>query len=110
MQSSDYRGGSPLFLPPHNGSNLRSPGYIPGRIVPLRPPPPPKTQATAKFNSAGQEAHATFGFAADNQLHHAQIIRRRRHKNTLICFAASSVSLFIILAIVLGISSKYAPD
>uniref|UniRef100_A0A6I8SVJ3 hyaluronoglucosaminidase n=1 Tax=Xenopus tropicalis TaxID=8364 RepID=A0A6I8SVJ3_XENTR len=110
MQSSDYRGGSPLFLPPHNGNNLRSPGYVPGRIVPLRPPPPPKTQAAAKFNSAGQEPHTTFGFSAGDQLHHAHVIRRRRHKNTLICFAVSSATLFIILAIVLGISSKYAPD
>lgn len=110
MHSGDYRGGSRLFLQPQNGSNLRSPGYVPGRIVPLRPPPLPKTQASAKFNSAGQEAHATFGFSRDEQNHHAQVIRKRRHKNTLICFAISSLSFFIILAIVLGISSKYAPD
>lgn len=110
MHSGDYRGGSRLFLQPQNGSNMRSPGYVPGRIVPLRPPPLPKTQASAKFNSAGQEAHATFGFSRDEQNNHAQVIRRRRHKNTLICFAISSLSFFIILAIVLGISSKYAPD
>ncbi|XP_018417775.1 PREDICTED: transmembrane protein 2 [Nanorana parkeri] len=110
MHSGDYRGGSRLFLQPQNGTNIRSPGYVPGRIVPLRPPPLPKTQASAKFNSAGQEAHATFGFNGDEQNNHAKIIRRRRHKNTLICFAISSLSFFIILAIVLGISSKYAPD
>lgn len=110
MQSPDYRGGSRLFLQPQNGSNMRSPGYVPGRIVPLRPPPLPKTQATAKFNSSGQEAHTTFGFSGDGQNNHAQVIRRRRHKNTLICFAISSLTFFIILAIVLGISSKYAPD
>ncbi|KAG9486768.1 hypothetical protein GDO78_006908 [Eleutherodactylus coqui] len=110
MQAPDYRGRSRLFLQPQNGSNMRSPGYVPGRIVPLRPPPPPKTQATAKFNSSGQEAHTTFGFSGDGQNNHAQVIRRRRHKNTLICFAISSLTFFIILAIVLGISSKYAPD
>uniref|UniRef100_A0A8C5WC76 hyaluronoglucosaminidase n=1 Tax=Leptobrachium leishanense TaxID=445787 RepID=A0A8C5WC76_9ANUR len=111
MQSSDYRGGSPLFLQPQNGSNnLRSPGYVPGRIVPLRPPPPPKSQASAKFNSTGQEAHTTFGFSSDGQAHHAQLLRRRRHKNTLICCTVSSILFFIILAIVLGISSQYARD
>ncbi|MEE6459359.1 hypothetical protein FKM82_000605, partial [Ascaphus truei] len=110
MQSSDYRGGPPMFLQPQNGSNLRSSGYVPGRIVPLRPPPPPKTQASAKFVSAGQEAHTTFGFSADEQHRHAQVIHRRRHKNTILCFAVSSITFFIILAIVLGITSKYAPD
>ncbi|KAM4707529.1 cell surface hyaluronidase CEMIP2 isoform 1-T2 [Discoglossus pictus] len=108
MQSGNYRGGPPLFHQPQNGSNLRSPGYVPGRIVPLRPPPPPKSPASAKFSSAGQEA--TFGFTADEQNRHAQVLRKRRHKNTLICFAVSSITFFIILAIVLGISSKYAPD
>lgn len=110
MHSGDYRGNSRLFLQPQNGTNLRSPGYVPGRIVPLRPPPLPKTQASAKFNSAGQEPHAIFGISRDEQNHHAQVIRRRRHKNTLICFGISSLSFFIILAIVLGISSKFAPD
>ncbi|XP_053322607.1 cell surface hyaluronidase [Spea bombifrons] len=110
MQSSDHRGGSRLFLQPQNGSSLRSPGYVPGRIVPLRPPPPPKTPASAKFDSTGQEVHATFGFSSDAQAHHAQLLRRKRHKNTLICFAVFSLTFFIILAIVLGVSSRYAPD
>ncbi|XP_075067078.1 cell surface hyaluronidase CEMIP2 [Mixophyes fleayi] len=110
MQSSDYRGASRLFLQPQNGSKLRSPGYVPGRIVPLRPPPPPKSQASAKFSSAGQEANATFGFPGDAQNNATHLGHRRRHKNTLICFAVSSLSFFIILAIVLGISSKYSPD
>ncbi|XP_063311112.1 inactive cell surface hyaluronidase CEMIP2 [Pelobates fuscus] len=111
MQSNDYRGGSPLFLQPQNGnSNHRSPGYVPGRIVPLRPPPPPKSQASAKFNSTGQEARTTFGFSSDGQAHHAQFMRKRRHKNTLICCTVSSIVFFIILAIVLGISTQYAPD
>ncbi|XP_053558482.1 cell surface hyaluronidase [Bombina bombina] len=109
MQAGDYRGGPPLFHQPQNANHLRSSGYVPGRIVPLRPPPPPKSPASDKLNSAGQEAHATFGFSADEQQRHAQIIRRR-HKNTLICFAVSSISFFITLAIVLGISSMYSPD
>ncbi|XP_068092458.1 cell surface hyaluronidase CEMIP2 [Hyperolius riggenbachi] len=110
MNSGGYRGEGRLFHQPQNGSSMRSPGYVPGRIVPLRPPPLPKTQASAKFNSAGQEAQATFGLPRDEQNNHAHVIRRRRHKNTLICLAISSLSFFILLAIVLGISSKYAPD
>ncbi|KAM9328953.1 cell surface hyaluronidase CEMIP2 [Gastrophryne carolinensis] len=110
MHPGGRREGSRMFLPPQNGSNLRSPGYVPGRIVPLRPPPLPNTPASAKFHSAGQEAHATFGFSRDDHNNQAQAIRRRRHKNTLICFGVFSLSFFIMLAIVLGISSKYAPD
>ncbi|XP_067425253.1 cell surface hyaluronidase CEMIP2 isoform X1 [Emydura macquarii macquarii] len=110
MQAIDPRGNSPVFLQPQNGSSHQSSGYVPGRVVPLRPPPYPKSQTSAKFTSAGQEAHATFAFSPEEQRRQAEAIRKKRHKNTLICFAISSFSFFIALAIILGISSKYAPD
>nr|XP_033818434.1 cell surface hyaluronidase [Geotrypetes seraphini] len=110
MQMTHPRGSSPLFLQPQSRSSHRSTGYVPGKIVPLRPAPLPKNQALAKFASSGQEADATFAVPSEEERRQAENCRRKRHKNTLICFAMSSLSFFIVLAIVLGISSKYAPD
>ncbi|CAI5786847.1 Hyaluronoglucosaminidase [Podarcis lilfordi] len=110
MQAADPRGRTPAFLQPQNGSSHKSSGYFPGRIVPFRPPPPPKNQASAKFTSGRQEARATVASSADGQRSQAEASRKKRHKNTLICFAMSSFSFFIALGIILGIASKYAPD
>uniref|UniRef100_A0A8D0H9K1 hyaluronoglucosaminidase n=1 Tax=Sphenodon punctatus TaxID=8508 RepID=A0A8D0H9K1_SPHPU len=110
MQDTDQRGSSPVFLQSQNGNSHRSSGYVPGRIVPLRPPQPPKSQPSAKFTSARQEAHAMFVSSPEQQHRQAEASRKKRHKNTLICFAISSFSFFIALGIILGIASKYAPD
>ncbi|XP_015262458.1 PREDICTED: transmembrane protein 2 [Gekko japonicus] len=110
MQAIDPKASSPAFLQPQNGSSHKSSGYVPGRIVvPFRPPPPPKSQASAKFTSARQEARATVA-SSDEQRCQAEASRKKRHKNTLICFAISSFSFFVALAVILGIASKYAPD
>ncbi|KAH0628271.1 hypothetical protein JD844_009180 [Phrynosoma platyrhinos] len=110
MQAIDPRGSSPAFHQPQNGSSHKSSGYVPGRIAPFRPPPPPKNQASAKFTSARQEARATIASSSDAQRHQAETSRKKRHKNTLICFAMSSFSFFLALGIILGIASKYAPN
>ncbi|XP_025919832.1 cell surface hyaluronidase isoform X2 [Apteryx rowi] len=108
MQDTDPRGSSPAFLQPQNGSSHRSSGYVPGRIAPLRPPPPSQSHASAEFTSARQEARATFASLPAEQ--HRRRAEANRHKNTLICFVISSFSLFVALGIFLGIASKYAPD
>ncbi|NXU56047.1 TMEM2 hyaluronidase, partial [Turnix velox] len=109
MQDADARGSSPAFLQPQNGSSHRSSGYVPGRIAPLRPPPPLQNHAAAEFTSARQEARTRLPSLPVDQHHHRQA-EATRHKNTLICFAVSSLSLFVALGIFLGIASKYAPD
>lgn len=109
MQSNDHRACSPVFLQPQNGNGHRCSGYVPGRIVPLRPPPPPKSQASAKFISATQEGEATVRPCSLDARLQAEAMRKR-HKNTLICCCISSLSFFVVLAISLGISSKYAVD
>ncbi|OXB64791.1 hypothetical protein ASZ78_010384 [Callipepla squamata] len=108
MQDTDARGNSPAFLPPQNGSSHRSSGYVPGRIAPLRPPPPSQSHMSAEFTSARQEARAVFASSPPGQ--HRRQAEANRHKNTLICFAVSSFSLFVALGIFMGIASKYAPD
>ncbi|XP_006894484.1 PREDICTED: transmembrane protein 2 [Elephantulus edwardii] len=110
MYATNSRGHSPAFQQPQNGSSYRSSGYIPGKVVPLRPPPPPKSQASAKLTSMRQETRATLGFSSEEQRAQREIRKQKRHKNTFICFAITSFSFFIALAVILGISSKYAPD
>ncbi|NWY53351.1 TMEM2 hyaluronidase, partial [Chionis minor] len=108
MQDTDARGSSPAFFRPQNGSSHRSSGYVPGRIAPLRPPPPSQSHAAAEFTSARQEARTRLPSLPADQ--HRRQAEASRHKNTLICFAISSLSLFVALGIFLGIASKYAPD
>uniref|UniRef100_A0A8C9KMQ3 hyaluronoglucosaminidase n=1 Tax=Panthera tigris altaica TaxID=74533 RepID=A0A8C9KMQ3_PANTA len=110
MHATDSRGHPPAFLQPQNGNGHRSSGYVPGKVVPLRPPPPPKSQASAKLTSVRQEARATFAFSPEEQQAQQESRKQKRHKNTFICFAVTSFSFFVALAVILGISSKYAPD
>lgn len=110
MHATNSRGHSPAFLQPQNGNSHRSSGYVPGKVVPLRPPPPPKSQASAKFTSIRQEAQASFAFSSEEQQVQRERRKQKRHKNTFICFAITSFSFFVALAVILGISSKYAPD
>uniref|UniRef100_A0A8C5V5C2 hyaluronoglucosaminidase n=1 Tax=Microcebus murinus TaxID=30608 RepID=A0A8C5V5C2_MICMU len=110
MYATDSRGHSPAFHQPQNGNSHRSSGYVPGKVVPRRPPPPPKSQASAKFTSIQQEARATFAFSPEEQQTQRESRKQKRHKNTFICFAITSFSFFVALAVILGISSKYAPD
>ncbi|XP_036289705.1 cell surface hyaluronidase isoform X2 [Pipistrellus kuhlii] len=110
MHATNSRGRSPAFLQPQNGNGHRSSGYVPGKIVPLRPPPPPKSQASAKCPSVRQEARASFAFSPEEQQAQGGSQKQKRHKNTFICFAVTSFSFFVALAVILGISSKYAPD
>uniref|UniRef100_A0A8D2DEV8 hyaluronoglucosaminidase n=1 Tax=Sciurus vulgaris TaxID=55149 RepID=A0A8D2DEV8_SCIVU len=110
MYATDSRGHSPAFLQTQNGNSHRSPGYVPGKVVPLRPPPPPKSQASAKFTSIRQEAQPAFAFSPEEQQTQRASRKQKRHKNTFICFAITSLSFFVALGVILGISSKYAPD
>lgn len=110
MYAAGSRGHSPAFLQPQNGNGHRSPGYVPGKVVPLRPAPPPKNHASAKLTSRSQDAPATFAFSPEEQRTPSESRKRKRHKNTFICFAITSFSFFVALAVILGISSKYAPD
>lgn len=110
MYAAGSRGHSPAFLQPQNGNGHRSPGYVPGKVVPLRPPPPPKNHASAKLTSTSQEAPTTFAFSPEEQQRPREDRKQQRHKNTFICFAITSFSFFVALAVILGISSKYAPD
>ncbi|XP_004464997.2 cell surface hyaluronidase CEMIP2 [Dasypus novemcinctus] len=110
MYAADSRGRSPAFLQPQNGNGHRPSSYVPGKVVPLRPPPLPKSQASAKFTSIRQEAQTSLAVSSEEQQVRRESRKQKRHKNTFICFAITSFSFFVALAVILGISSKYAPD
>uniref|UniRef100_A0A8C4RLB9 Cell migration inducing hyaluronidase 2 n=1 Tax=Erpetoichthys calabaricus TaxID=27687 RepID=A0A8C4RLB9_ERPCA len=98
MQTSDGVCLSPVFLPPSHGSNQRPSGYVPGRVVPLRSPPPPKIKPC-------NEGSSTVTFASDerNRERAAEIKRR---KNSFICIAVSLFAFFIVLILSLTLSTR----
>uniref|UniRef100_H3B0G9 Cell migration inducing hyaluronidase 2 n=1 Tax=Latimeria chalumnae TaxID=7897 RepID=H3B0G9_LATCH len=109
MQEVNTSRHPPIFLQPQN-SGLRTSAYVPGKVAPVRPAPPPKIHASAKFSNSNSQDHTTFTFPAKEPHREIEMYRKRQHRNTLICFAVSSVSFFLVLAIILGVSARCAPD
>ncbi|XP_036382426.1 cell surface hyaluronidase [Megalops cyprinoides] len=107
MQANDGPSHVPIFMPPPNGKSHRSPGYVPGRIAPVRSPPPPKIPAPLKPSSPTATPpvrQATFAFSEEEQKkEHAQSLLRR--KRTLVCFGVSLASFFLVLILVLSLTS-----
>uniref|UniRef100_A0A8C9T704 Cell migration inducing hyaluronidase 2 n=1 Tax=Scleropages formosus TaxID=113540 RepID=A0A8C9T704_SCLFO len=95
-------GPAPIFLPPSNGSNHRPPGYVPGRIAPVRSPPPPKMAAPPK-PSGGSQHQATFVVSDQQRREHVHGLVQR--KNAFICCATSLAAFFLVLILVLSLTS-----
>ncbi|MGH0135483.1 UNVERIFIED_CONTAM: hypothetical protein FKN15_054691 [Acipenser sinensis] len=110
MQVTDVSRRSPVFLPPPNGNSHRSPGYVPGRIAPVRSPPPPKTKPSQKPSSDPQQGHASYSFAVGEQKQEQATTQRRRSKNTLVCFAVSLLAFFIVLILMLSLTTREVID
>ncbi|XP_033890991.3 cell surface hyaluronidase [Acipenser ruthenus] len=110
MQVTDVSRRSPVFLPPPNGNSHRSPGYVPGRIAPVRSPPPPKTKPSQKPSSDPQQGHASYSFAVGEQKREQATTQRRRSKNTLVCFAVSLLAFFIVLILMLSLTTREVID
>ncbi|XP_039606665.1 cell surface hyaluronidase isoform X1 [Polypterus senegalus] len=98
MQTSDGVCLSPVFLPPSHGSNQRPSGYVPGRVVPLRSPPPPKIKPCNEGSST-----VTFALDERNRERAAEIKRR---KNSFICIAVSLFAFFVVLILFLTLSTR----
>ncbi|CAB1319496.1 unnamed protein product [Coregonus sp. 'balchen'] len=103
MQMSD--GPGRVFVAPPNG-NLRSPGYVPGRVVPVRSPPPakapPPPPPPPKPIGPPPECLATFNLSEEG--HHRECAQSRR-KNTFICFGVSLGAFFLSLILILSLTS-----
>uniref|UniRef100_W5MTF7 hyaluronoglucosaminidase n=1 Tax=Lepisosteus oculatus TaxID=7918 RepID=W5MTF7_LEPOC len=108
MQVTDGPRHSPVFLPPLNGNSHRSPGYVPGRIAPVRSPPPPKICPSLKSPDP-QENHTSFTFTIEEQ-RRGRAGERKRRKYTLICFAISVFAFFIALILILSLTTRDVID
>ncbi|KAM4616956.1 cell surface hyaluronidase [Polymixia lowei] len=98
---------SPVFVAPPNGNHQWSPGYIPGRVVPVRTPPPakapPPPPLPTKPHGPPPEQRATFSVSEENQRRERAHSLRKR-KNTIICFGVSLGAFFLSLILVLSLS------
>ncbi|KAM8866345.1 cell surface hyaluronidase isoform 1-T2 [Synchiropus picturatus] len=106
MPTSDGPSRNAVFAAPPHGSHLKSPGYVPVRVAPVRSPPPAKAPQPPpnKPNGPAPERQATFSVSVENQRRdRAQSLRQR--KNTLICFGVSTGIFFFILILVLSLRS-----
>lgn len=105
MPTSDGPSRFPVFAPP-NPNHQRSPGYVPGRVAPVRSPPPAKAPPPPPIKPHGPppERRATFSLSEENQRRErAQSLQQR--KNTFICFGVSMGAFFLTLILILSLTS-----
>uniref|UniRef100_A0A3Q4IEG6 hyaluronoglucosaminidase n=1 Tax=Neolamprologus brichardi TaxID=32507 RepID=A0A3Q4IEG6_NEOBR len=107
MPTSDGPSRFPVFVPPPQGSQ-RCPGYVPGRVAPVRsmphaktPPPPPIKPHGPPL---GRQTRVTL--SEENQRREdAQRLQQKLRKKTLICCGVSLGAFFLTLILVLSLSS-----
>lgn len=107
MPTSDGPSRFPVFVPPPQGSQ-RCPGYVPGRVAPVRsmphaktPPPPPIKPHGPPL---GRQTRVTL--SEENQRREdAQRLQQKLRKKTLICCGVSLGAFFLTLILVLSLRS-----
>uniref|UniRef100_A0A6Q2YLV1 hyaluronoglucosaminidase n=1 Tax=Esox lucius TaxID=8010 RepID=A0A6Q2YLV1_ESOLU len=110
MQMSVGPSRGPVFVAPPNG-NHRSPGYVHGRVVPVRSPPPAKSPPPPPLKPIGPppDRRPNFCLSEESQRRErAQSLEKRR--NTFICFGCSLGAFFLTLILVLSLSSGEVLD
>uniref|UniRef100_A0A3B4AE25 hyaluronoglucosaminidase n=1 Tax=Periophthalmus magnuspinnatus TaxID=409849 RepID=A0A3B4AE25_9GOBI len=106
MPTSDGQGRYPVFAAPPPGNHQRSPGYVPGRVVPVRSPPPAKAPPPPPIKPHGPppQRPAPYSRTEDRR----QNLQRR--KNTLICFGASMCTFLLSLILIFSLSKHDVLD
>ncbi|KAF3850731.1 hypothetical protein F7725_012503, partial [Dissostichus mawsoni] len=96
----------PVFVAPPNGNHPRPPGYVPGRVAPVRSPHPAKAPPPPPMKPLGPppERRATFNLSEENQRRERDQNLQKK-KNSLICFGVSIGAFFLTLILVLSLSS-----
>uniref|UniRef100_A0A8C9YK12 Cell migration inducing hyaluronidase 2 n=1 Tax=Sander lucioperca TaxID=283035 RepID=A0A8C9YK12_SANLU len=110
MPTSDGPSRFPVFVAPPHGNHQRSPGYVPGRVAPVRSPPSAKAPPPPPMKPHGPppERPVAFNLSEENQRRErAQSLQQR--KNTLICFGVSMGAFFLALILVLSLAEN-CPD
>ncbi|XP_029017539.1 cell surface hyaluronidase isoform X2 [Betta splendens] len=108
MPTSDGSGHYPAFVAPPRGTHQRSPGYVPGRVAPVRRPPPTKAPPPppAKPHGRPRAPHAASMEAPGRQ--RLQILQQRR--NTLICCGVSAAAFLLALILVFSLARRHVLD
>ncbi|XP_057687315.1 cell surface hyaluronidase isoform X1 [Corythoichthys intestinalis] len=106
MPTSDGSSRFPVFAAPPKGNHQRSPGYVPGRVAPVRSPLPAKAPPPPPIKPHGlpPQRQATFILSEDNQRREC-VQSPKLRKNTLICFGVSMGAFFLCLILVLSLTS-----
>ena len=106
MPTSDGPSRFPVFVAPPHANHQRSPGYVPGRVAPVRSPPPAKAPPPPPLKPHGPppERRATFNLSEENQRRErAQNLQQR--KNTFICCGVSVGAFFLTLILIFSLSN-----
>ncbi len=110
MQVNDGPSSHPIFVAPVNGNAQRSSGYVPGRIVPVRSPPPVKCPPPPPLKPPVPPPvrPSVFNLSEDeSRREHAQ---NQQRKNTYICVGVFFCVFLLILIVVLSLASKDVLD
>lgn len=107
MPTSDGPSRIPVFASPPHANHQRSPGYVPGRVAPVRLPPPAKAQPPPpiKPHVPPPERRATFNLSEENQ-RRERARNLQQKKNTYICFGVSIGALVLTLILVLSLGHR----
>ncbi|XP_029685424.1 cell surface hyaluronidase-like [Takifugu rubripes] len=106
MPTSDGPSHFPVFVAPLHAGHQRPAGYVPGRVAPVRLPPPAQAPPPLPVKPHGPAPlqRATFSLSEESRSRErARDLQQRR--NTFICVGASTGAFFITLLLVLSLRS-----
>uniref|UniRef100_H3CZP7 hyaluronoglucosaminidase n=1 Tax=Tetraodon nigroviridis TaxID=99883 RepID=H3CZP7_TETNG len=106
MPTSDGPSHFPVFVAPQHANHPRPPGYVPGRVAPVRLPPPAKAPPPPPVKPHGPPPvhRATFSLSEESRgKERARSLRQRR--KTYICVGASTAAFFVTLILILSLRS-----
>uniref|UniRef100_V9K885 hyaluronoglucosaminidase n=1 Tax=Callorhinchus milii TaxID=7868 RepID=V9K885_CALMI len=105
-------GRPPAFIQASNGTRSHSSSYVPGKVVPVRPAPPPRmTMAShAEWSNSKPDNPAIFVFRGNQQHSESEDTRRKIHRNSFICVGSFLTVLILIIICTLATHSGHERD
>lgn len=106
MPTSDGPSHFPVFVAPQHANHQRPPGYVPGRVAPVRLPPPAKALPPPPVKPHGRPPvhRDTFSLSEEPRgKERARSLQQRR--NTYICVGVSAAAFLVTLILVLSLRS-----
>uniref|UniRef100_A0A672MZM9 Transmembrane protein 2 n=1 Tax=Sinocyclocheilus grahami TaxID=75366 RepID=A0A672MZM9_SINGR len=110
MQVSDGPSSHPIFVAPANGNPQRSSEYVPGRIVPVRSPPPAKSPPPPPLKPPVLPPARPSVFNLSEDESRRERAQNQQRKNTYICVGVFFCVFLLILIVVLSLASKDVLD